>query len=439
VLRRDGSSRLAPGHQWPVFPGISGSWRITEESFFRSRPLNLSSLALRAGWGKQGNQAVRPYQTQLLLKSDPNALYPFGGVLTAGLAATQVGNPNLKWETAAQTNVGIDYGFLRDLITGSVEIYQKDTKDLLLDRPVPQPAVVASRIENIGSVRNRGLEANLDAQLYSSGRRSLTGGLVLTVERNKVTSLGDTSAACRADSTTTSFHAAANAKCTFIETGSVQGQGQSNQWSQIIMRGQPIGTFMAPVFVGVTGGKQYFACTTATNVACVGGKTTDPTEADRQIVGNANPNFTVGVRNNATWNDFDASWLWRGEFGGKVFNNTALVYLTKSDAAQGRNFLRGALTIPDNVHEPAKFSSRWVEDRTFVRLQNITLGYTLPKALLRGRATRVYLSGDNVALFTKYSGYDPEVFTNLGLASRGIDYLTYPPTRNFTIGARTQF
>jgi len=206
------------------------------------------------------------------------------------------------------------------------------------------------------------------------------------------------------------------------------------------MRGQSIGTFMAPVFVGVTGGQQQFACTTVTNPTnCSNGKTIVPTEADRAIVGTANPSFTMGVRNSATWNDIDASWLWRGEFGGKVLNNTALVYLTKSDAAQGRNFLRGAIGIPDNVHEPAKYSTRWIEDRTFVRLQNVTVGYTLPKAMMRGRATRVYVSGDNLALFTKYSGYDPEVYVNLGIASRGIDYLTYPPTRNFTIGARTQF
>ena len=439
VMRRDGSSRLAPGHQWAVFPGLSASWRMTEESFMSRHPLGLSALALRAGWGRQGNQAVAPYQTQLLLKSDNGALYPFGGVVTSGLRAVQVGNPDLKWETAEQTNLGIDFGLMQDRITGTFEIYQKNTKDLLLDRAVPQPAVVSSRIENIGSLRNRGIEGSMDMQLWSSGnRKSLTGGLVLTVERNKVTSLGDTTAACRGDSTTTSFRAAGVAKCTFIETGFVQGQGQSNQWSQVIMRGQPIGTFMAPVFLSVKNGQQYFSCTVKL-ASCVGGKTIDPTEGDRQFIGTANPSFTVGVRNNATWNDFDVSWLWRGEFGGKVFNNTALVYETKSDAAQGRNFLAAAITDPDNIHEPAKFSSRWIEDRTFVRLQNLTAGYTLPKAFLGGRATRVYVSGDNLLLFTNYSGYDPEVFTNLGLASRGIDYLTYPPTRSFTVGARTQF
>jgi TonB-dependent starch-binding outer membrane protein SusC len=438
VLRRDGSSRLAPGHQWAAFPGLSASWRMTDESFMRNHPLKLSSLALRAGWGKQGNQAVAPYQTQLLLKSDAGSLYPFGGVITTGLAAVQVGNPNLRWETAEQTNLGADFGFLNDRITGGIEIYQKNTHDLLLNRAVPQPAVVASRIENVGSLRNRGLEASADMNIYSRGNRTLSGGIVLTVERNNVTSLGDTTVACAGDSTTTSFRAATAAKCSFIETGGVYGQGQSNQWSQIIMRGQALGTFLAPKFVEVKNGQQYFACTAATP-DCKNGETTNPVDADRQFIGTANPSFTVGLRNNGTWGSFDASWLWRGEFGGKVFNNTALVYQTKSDAAQGRNFIAAAIGMPDNVHEPAKLSSRWIEDRTFVRLQNLTVGYTLPKSMLGGRPTRVYATGDNMLLLTHYSGYDPEVYVASGVASRGIDYVSYPPTRRFTIGARTQF
>ena len=137
--------------------------------------------------------------------------------------------------------------------------------------------------------------------------------------------------------------------------------------------------------------------------------------------------------------DRDASWLWRGEYGGKVFNNTALVYASKGDATQGRNFLRSALSMPDAIKEPAKFSSRWVETRTFTRLQNVTIGYMVPTRYTSGRPTRLYVSGDNLALFSNYSGYDPEVYVASGLASRGIDYLVYPPSRRYTLGARIQF
>ena len=420
VLRRDGSSRLAPGHQWAVFPAISASWRLSEQDFMRNAPLGLSTLALRAGWGKQGNQAVQPYQTQLLLRADPGASYPFGGTIGSGLRASQVGNPDLKWETATQTNIGVDYGLMSDKITGSVEFYQKNTKDLLLTVSVPQPAVVSTRIENIGSLRNRGFEASGDAQLVKSANKTFSLGLVLTVERNEVTSLGDTSRK-------------------FINTGFVSGQGQSNQYSQRIVVGQPIGTFFGPQFLNVTGGQQVFACK-STSAGCKNGQTTDPTDEDKVVIGNANPSFTLGVRDNGTWNRFDASWLWRGEFGGDVFNNTALVYASKSNAKQGRNFLSSALDQADAIGEPSKFSSRWVENRTFVRLQNVTVGYAVPTNVTAGRATRVYVSGDNLALFTKYTGYDPEVFSsNGGIAVRGIDYLVYPPARRFTLGARVQF
>jgi len=418
VLRRDGSSRLAPGHQWAVFPALSASWRLSEQDFMRNSPLNISSLAVRVGWGKQGNQAVQPYQTQLLLRADPGAAYPFGGTITNGLRAAQVGNPDLKWETATQTNFGVDYGFLQDRITGSVEFYQKDTKDLLLDVSVPQPAVVSTRIENIGSLRNRGLEAYADVSLYKAAKRSLTAGLVFTRERNEVTSLGGQK---------------------FINTGGVSGQGQSNQYSQRISVGEPIGTFFGPKFLFVnSAGQQVFECQ-AGSAGCANGQTTNPTDEDKQVIGNANPSFTLGLRNNLTWYSFDASWLWRGEFGGDVFNNTALVYASKGDAKQGRNFLRSALDQPDAISEPSKFSSRWVESRTFARLQNLTVGYQVPTSVTAGRATRLYMSGDNLLLFTKYTGYDPEVFVASGLASRGIDYLVYPPSRRFTLGARVQF
>ena len=419
VLRRDGSSRLAPGHQWETFPAISGSWRLSEESFMRDiLPGNMSNLALRLGWGKQGNQAVQPYQTQLLLRSDPGAAYPFGGVSVNGLRAAQVGNPDLKWETATQVNVGLDYGFLNDRLTGTLEFYQKNTKDLLLDVAVPQPAVVSTRIENVGSLRNRGFEGSLDGQLYHSGKTTLDGGLTFTLERNEVTSIGGVK---------------------YINTGGVSGQGQSNQYSQRIMVGEPIGTFFGPKFLFVNAqGQQVFSCKTG-SPDCTNGQTTNPSDEDKVVLGSANPDFTVGLRNNGTWHNFDASWLWRGEFGGKVFNNTALVYASKADAKQGRNFLRSALSMPDAITEPAKFSSRWVESRTFTRLQNVTVGYLVPTAYTYGRQTRVYVSGDNLLLFTGYSGYDPEVFTDSGLASRGIDYLVYPPSRRFTFGARVQF
>ncbi len=417
VVRYDGSSRLAPGHRYAVFPALSASWRMSEEDFFPTS--FLSTFGMRAGWGKQGNQSVAPYQTKLLLRADPGAIYPFGGVLTTGLRAAQVGNPDLKWETAEQVNVGFDYGIMNDRFTGVIDFYQKTTRDLLLEVDVPQPAVVNTRLENIGSLRNRGFEISFNTPLLSGAKRALNLEIIGSVERNEVTSLGDSK---------------------FINTGFVSGQGQSGQYSQRIMVGEAIGTFFAPEFLRVNAaGQQLFACKVA-SVTCVSGETTTPSDADRVVLGSANPDFSLGVSNNGTWGAFDASWLWRGEFGGKVFNNTALVYQTKSNATQGRNFLADALTDLDDITEPAKYSDRWVEDRTFVRLQNVTIGYTfdMPSRVMGGRTARVFVAGDNLKLFSSYKGYDPEVFVASGLASRGIDYLTYPRARTFTLGARFQ-
>jgi iron complex outermembrane receptor protein len=431
VLRYDGSSRLAEGHQWQLFPGLSASWRVSEEGFMAGAPLALSTLGVRVGWGKQGNQSVAPYQTKLLLRVDAGAQYPFGNVITPGLRAAQVGNPDLTWETAEQFNIGIDYGFANDRFTGVIDLYQKTTDDLLLEVAVPQPAVVTTRLENIGSVRNRGVEVTFNTPLISRDGLNLGLELVASAERNEVTSLGDTTAACAED----------RSNCRFINTGFVSGQGQSNQYSQRIMLGEPIGTFFAPEFLHVNAqGQQVFSCRTP-SASCVDGQTIDPTDADRIVAGSANPDFSVGLSNTLSFGRFDASWLWRGEFGGKVFNNTSLVYRTKSNAKQGRNFLASTLGDPDDLNEPAKFSTRWIEDRTFVRLQNVTVGYTfhLPERFGGGQGTRVYLSGDNLLLFSDYSGYDPEVYVETGLASRGVDYLTYPRARTITAGVRHQF
>ena len=432
VLRYDGSSRLAPGNKWSVFPALSASWRLSEEEFLRDSPF--STLSLRAGFGRQGNQAVRPYATQLLLRTNNDARYPFGEQEITGIAAAQVANPDLRWETAEQLNVGLDYGFQNNRFSGVLDVYQKDTKDLLLEVEVAQPAVVSTRIENVGSIRNRGFEATFDAELLNSDDRTFSSGLVLTVERNEVTDLGRP----------------------FIQTASVSGQGQSGQFAQRLIPGQPIGSFYGPEFAGLNAqGQQLFNDYTVTrdpngretSRELVGTTTADKlSDDDKTIIGNANPDFSLGLRSNGRAGRFDASWLWRAEVGRDVFNNTALVYATTSNALQGRNFLQSALNTGDAFGAPAVYSSRWIEDGSFVRLQNVTLGYRLqlPQRIGSGREARVYLSGDNLLLFTDYTGYDPEVFVRAGdgvtgAASRGIDYLAYPRARTFTAGARVQF
>lgn len=422
VLRRDGSSRFGTANKWAIFPAISGSWLISDESFGKSLPF--SQLKLRVGYGRQGNQAVAPYASLASLAPENGARYVFGNTVFTGIVPNVNPNVDLKWEQTAQSNIALDYGFADGRFSGSLEAYNKRTSDLLLTVPISQTgsAFVPTQLQNIGAVQNRGLEFSLDARMYERAGRglNLTAGVVASIERNKVLNLG------RAD---------------FIETGGVSGQGQSGVNSQRIIPGQPIGTFFGVEFAGFNGtGNQVWNkyTTDASGRRTLAGTTAAYDSATKVVIGNANPNFSLGLRSNATWHGFDASWLWRAEQGRDVFNNTCLVYCTKGAITAQRNLLGSALGSPEPIAEPAKYSSRWIEDGSFVRLQNVTVGYsfTLPGT---GKSARIYLSGDNLLLFTPYGGYDPEVFIDAGLASRGMDYLSYPRARTFTSGFRVQF
>ena len=425
VLRYDGSSRFAVGHKWALFPAVSGSWRISEENFLRDR--GFSELRLRAGYGLQGNPGVPPYSSLLTLSPDPGARYPFGGVPVSGVIPTRDANPTLKWEQTAQFNVALDYGFLNNRVSGSVEYYVKNTSDLLLQVSNAQPAFAEQRLANVGKVRNKGLEISIDALALSRPNFTWRAGLVFAAERNRVVDLGPFSS---------------------IATGTVSGQGQSNVDAQRILPGQPIGTFFGPRFLRVNAaGQQVFACVAA-SAGCVNGETLKPTANDYTIIGNANPDFTLGLHSQVNWGKFDLSFLIRAAVGQDVFNNTALVFGTKSDALQDKNFLLSALTDPTGIHEPAIYSSRWVEGASFVRLQNLTVEYRLDVPFLSGsaRSARLYVSADNLFVLTGYSGLDPEV-SNLasglnpsaGLQARSIDYLSYPRPRTVTGGLRLTF
>src|ERR1043166_1233843 len=365
VVRYDGSSKFAVGHKWGLFPALSASWRLSQEKFLQGGPF--SDLRLRLGWGLQGNPGVNPYTALITLTSGSGAAYPWGDVPHAGVTPNSNGNPNLKWEQTSQVNAAVDFGLLSNRLSGSVEYYVKNTKDLLLT--------------------------------ISTG----------------------------------------------FATGPVSGQGQSGVNAERLFPGSPLGTFFGPVFLGIdSAGRQVFFCTTAVTPTCVNGRTTTglaPNGPDYREIGNANPDFTLGFHNQVNWGKFDVSFLVRASVGGKVFNNTALVYATQGNALQGKNLLRDAVNDPTGIPEPAIFSSRWIESATFARLQNLTVSYDLDLPVLTrsARSAPGYVSADNLILLTGYSGLDPEVFSGTGTAVRGIDYLTYPRPRTITGGLRLMF
>ena len=441
--RRDGSSRFGEGNKWAVFPAISGSWRLSQESFVPKGPF--SELRLRAGWGRLGNPGVPPYASLIKLSADANSRYVFGNTPVVGFVPISNPNPDLKWETTDQTNVALDYGFMNNRFTGSLEYYVKKTHDLLISIPVPLPAVVGDRLENVGRMQNKGVEFSMDAQVFQRPTSNWSAGLVFSADRNKVLDLGTRP---------------------FIITGIMSGQGQSGAPSQRIIPGEPLGTFYGPQYVGVcvsacgpgadglTGtpatsaddpkpGQQLYNhyVVNADGSRSLSGTTNAPGGDDFVVLGNALPKWNLGLRTNGNIGKFDLSVLINSVHGNKVLNETALVYETKSNAKNNKNFLAAALTDGVGPSEPSIFSDRFIEDGSFIRLQNITVGYTfdLPRFTGTARNSRVYLSGDNLALGTDYTGFDPEVYTNAGIASRGIDYLHYPRPRTITGGIRVSF
>ena len=440
VLRYDGSSRFSEGNKWAAFPGLSGSWNLMREGFMQGG--TFSELRVRAGWGLQGNPSVDPYTSLITLESGSGATYPWGDQAQGGVTPNSNGNENLKWEQTSQFDAAIDFGLWGNRLSGTVEYYTKNTKDLLLTVDVAQPALAPTQLRNVGKLSGHGFELALNALAVSKPGLTWRAGLVFAADRNKVTDLG-----CGADSTGVKT-------CPFYESGDVSGQGQSGVRALRVMvcdpsqpghcPGYALGTFFGPRFVGVdANGQEQFFCTAATT-GCVNGRTTirgNPDQADYGVIGNANPDFTLGFNSQITWNRFDVSFLIHAAVGQEVFNNSALVYSTKSNALQDKNFMRDAVSDPTGIHEPAIYSSRWIEDASFVRLQNITIGYdlNLPFLMRTARSARVYVAADNLILLTGYSGLDPEVYSGTGLAVRGVDYLVYPRPRTITGGLRLVF
>lgn len=416
TLRRDGSSVFGEEEKFAFFPAASAGWNIADESFLDID--NLSQLKLRLSWGISGNQAVPPYESLPSLES-ATAFQGIFGVdesIQAGVAQARAANPDLKWEETEEFNLGIDFTYGR--FDGSINAYQKETSDLLLDVPVLQPAPSGTRLENIGSVENQGLEFSLDAYVLDRENMTLSVGGNISTNKNEITSLGPRD---------------------FIDHTPVSGPGQSGVTAQRLAAGHPIGAFYGARFVGVTeeGLEQY---------ATEDGTTTSLTEAKNQFIGNPVPDFSYGLNVDFDYQAFDVSAFFRGEQGKQLFNNTGLEfgYLSKLGTS---NIVESALN--DGVSEDVtpSYSSRWIQNASYFRLDNLTIGYTLPNTGQYGfQRARVYASAQNVFTITPYDGYDPEVntnvtgrglgFRNLSRPTRGVDYTSYPRPRTFTLGVQ---
>ena len=344
-----------------------------------------------------------------------------------GYAPTQLENPDLKWEQKEEFTVGLDYRLLSDRLYGSVEFYRNTTNDLLLNVPV-LASVVASQVQNVGSLRNTGVDLALDALLFENDNASFTLGLTFNTNQNEVLDLGGANQ---------------------LFTGLVSGEGQSNVNALLLTPGEEFPVFYGFEFTGdFDNGAAVFNDYEASDLdgdGIVGplertlvGVTTAPGDDDRVKIGSPRPDFTYGIRLNASFGDLGVRAFFRGEQGRELLNNTALVYGTRA-VAGNRNVLDlgSDFYATEDIGAAAVYSSRYVEDASFLRLDQLTLDYALGSIIPEVRNARVFVTGNNLFVVTPYSGVDPEVNSNAstdGITSIGVDYLPYPRARTFTVG-----
>lgn len=415
TLRRDGSSKFGANHKWGIFPSVSAAWGISQESFMEN--VNwINDLKLRVGYGVTGNQAgLDPYKT-LQLYGTSGTYYDNGAWLTA-YKISQNANPNLKWEETAMFNIGLDFLLFNDRVNGTIEWYDKRTKDMLYTYRVPTPPYLHSdMMANVGDMKNTGVELALNIEAIRTRDFNWNTSLTLAHNRNEITRMSN-------DVYTTSR----------IMVGDAWVRGGSGRTTHVIEEGYPVGQFYGPEFVRIAeDGKYIFRDKEGNEVNSV-------TAEDYTYIGSAQPDLTYGWNNQFNFKSWDLSFFFRGTLGNKVLNMGRMTY-------GHPGYLIGANALNDPLIYQLKvvpeYSSLYVEDASHLRLDNFALGYTFNTNGVNwlDRA-RVYVTGQNLFVLTNYKGLDPEVDENRnnGLAPGVEDREYYPKARTFSVGISLTF
>ncbi|QNF33054.1 TonB-dependent receptor [Adhaeribacter swui] len=425
TVRQDGSSKFGANNKWAVFPSFAAGWTISNESFLQGNKA-LSYLKLRAGWGQTGNsEGISPYQSLFLYGRQGTYYDGSIGDFVPGYAVTQNSNPNLKWEIIQQANIGIDFT-LFGRINGTVDVYDKRTKDMLYNYNVPSNGqyFVNTITANVGEMSNKGIELSLSSDIVKTDNFSWNARIVGTAYKNNIESLQNDM-----------FDVG------IIRYNEFGGRGLSDVFASQLREGHPLGEFFIPKFEGFsTDGKVLMEGQDGT-------PTTDYTKAKLYEAGVAQPRLSASFINTFQHGNFDLNFQLRGVFGNKIMNN-----------------LRSNLTIPGSILESNQLteianyqtnysanqlSDLWLESGAFVRLDNFQLGYNVPVNAKIVKNARVYFGGNNLFVITKYKGIDPELEVRgdlrdngrsqrpntLGLDNTGI----YPKTRSFQLGVNLTF
>jgi len=413
-IRRDGSSVFGKNNQWGYFPSIGLAWRVSEEEFMKGQSV-ISDLKIRASYGVTGNSSgIGAYTGQLIYGI--SGTYYNNGVQAAAYAPIQGSNPDLKWERTATKNIGIDFGFLNNKITGSVDVYDKNTTDMLFKYNVSASLVPGGAIwANGGSINNKGIEVSLSASPVVSKNFSWSSTINAAYNKNKITSLqGPYSSG---DS---------------IRYSDPEGPGQTNATLQILKVGYPLGQFFSLKYAGkdASGNSLFYKRDGSTT-------TTPSIGTDYFYLGNAQPKVLMGWSNTFKYKDLELNVFIRGTFGNKIFNATR-ADLSYTAGATVNNILNSAADDKITDTRNSFYSDRYIENGSYVRLDNATLGYNFRNPIKSVSNIRVYVSTNNLFTITGYKGIDPEI--NQGGVAPGIDYNNfYPKTRTFLLGLNASF
>ncbi len=389
TMRADGSSKFGENNKYGYFPSAAVAYRISEEAFI---PEAFDDLKIRLGWGQTGNQEFPAGASQ--------AQY---SITRDGLTRSQFDNPDLKWETSTTYNVGLDFTLFNSRLSGTFEYFNKQTQDLLFYAEAAYPSPSSGKVwTNLDAdVVNSGVEIALSGRIVDTKDFSFDLSANISFLHNELKNFGR-----------------------IVETGGLHGQGMSGVTSQRFVEGQPLNVFYLLVFEGLDedGVSTY--------------------QEGKQYVGDPNPNQILGVSASLRYKNWDMVANFNGAFGHQVYNNTATSILVASNPTKGRNTSPIYTLDGESSSNAISASTRYLEDGDFLRLNNLTLGYTFEDAPLFFESLRLSLTGQNLFLITNYTGFDPEVNTNKavdGVPSFGIDYVPYPNSRTFTFGLNVSF
>ena len=421
TIRRDGSSVFGDGHKWGTFPSLSLAWNITEEEFMKNQNF-FSNLKLRAGYGISGNAMGFGAYTAV-------PTYGSTGDVMDGyvmLNATKLANPDLKWESTGMLNIGIDYAVLTGRINGTIEFYNKKTKDLIWDYPVSSYIYPFSSIAaNVGKITNKGVEFTINAVPVQTKNFTWSTTLNLSHNKNVVDKLSN-------DLYKTS---------TFSQGDPMVAGVSANGWTQRIIEGEPLGTFYTYEWAGYNAEGISVYYTRDANGNRDGGTTTDPEYKDRTITGCAQPKLNLGWNNTLSYKNWDFSCFFTGVFGHDVYNGLRAHYTAPDFFAGGKNVMKEFVTERPASDTGSNIpSDKFIEKGDYLRLQSLTVGYTFNDCFNGWiKSLQLYATMNNVFTITGYKGLDPEV--NLGGIDPGVDYRwsTYPHTRTTMIGAKINF